>query len=50
MQVGEMIKCESKEHAIELMQDLQKQGVETDFVYEVNGVKGLWLKVIKISP
>ena len=27
------------------MKDLAKEGVETDFLYEKDGVQGLWLEV-----
>lgn len=29
--------------------DLAENGIQTDFMYEKGGVKGLWLEVIKIE-
>lgn len=31
--------------ALKTMKDLAKEGVETDFLYEKDGVQGLWLEV-----
>ena len=31
------------------MKDLAKDGVETDFLYEKDGVQGLWLEVKEVK-
>lgn len=31
------------------MYELQKENIETDFMYEKDGVKGLWLVVEKVG-
>lgn len=31
------------------MQSLEKKHINTEFMYEKDGVKGLWLEVIKIE-
>lgn len=49
LQVGDTIKCSCPEEMVELMNQLQKDGIETDFVYYVNGVRGLYLEVVKIE-
>lgn len=45
LQVGDTIKCTSSDDAIDTMQSLAAEGVETDFLYEKDGQKGLWLEV-----
>lgn len=42
------IKCIDKNDLIETMYALEKVGVETDFLYEKDGKKGLWLIVTKV--
>ena len=42
---GDFIKCHDKDDITELM----KYDIETDFVYEKDGQKGLWLEVIKVG-
>ena len=49
LKVGDTIKCASKEACLRTHDDLQKNGIQTDFMYEKDGVKGLWLVVIKIE-
>lgn len=46
LSVGDTIKCRDEYEAVDLMEELAKEGIETDFVYEKDGVKGLWLEVI----
>lgn len=45
---GDTIKCHDKEEMINLMYELQKENIETDFIYEKDGVKGLWLIVTNV--
>lgn len=47
LKVGDTIKCNNKDEIIGLMTELAKENVETDFLYEKDGKKGLWLEVKK---
>lgn len=49
MNVGDAIKCHDPEEMVNVMQELANEGIETDFLYEKEGVKGLWLEVVKIK-
>ena len=49
LRAGDTIKCHDNNDAIETMQELSKYGIDTDFIYEKNGEKGLWLQVTKIG-
>lgn len=49
LKVGDTIKCHDAEDMIDAMQDLAKEGIETDFVYEMDGKKGFWLIITKVS-
>lgn len=49
MNIGDTIKCRNAEDMIYMMHELAKQGIETDFLYEKDGVKGLWLVVTKVG-
>ena len=46
---GDTIKCSDADEAVELMTELQKEGITTDFLYEKDGQKGIWLKVERIE-
>lgn len=46
---GDMIKCVDKEDMVQTMMLLAQEDVETDFLYERDGVKGYWLEVIKVE-
>lgn len=46
--VGDYIQCHDPEDMIDTMTDLAQEDIETDFVYERDGVRGLWLEVTKI--
>lgn len=48
LQKGDTIKCFNEEDLIATMNDLEAVGVETDFLYEKDGEKGLWLIVTKV--
>ncbi len=41
MKVGDTIECRDKADMVETMYQLQREGIETDFVYELDGKKGL---------
>ena len=49
MNVGDTIKCKDPEERVNLMYELNHEGIETDFMYEKDGVKGLWLEVVKVN-
>lgn len=49
LRAGDTIRCHDKEDMVNHMMALQKKGIETDFVYEKNGKKGLWLVVTRIK-
>lgn len=49
LKVGDTIKCSTKEEMVDLMQELAKEGIETDFMYEKDGEKGLWLVVERVG-
>ena len=49
LNVGDTIKCANAEDMINTMQELAKENIQTDFLYEKDGEKGLWLEVIKVG-
>lgn len=49
LKAGDTIKCADKEDMVNTMMNLAKEDIETDFLYEKDGEKGLWLEVIKIG-
>ena len=49
MKIGDTIKCSDANEAVELMTELQNEGIETDFLYKKDGQKGIWLKVERIE-
>lgn len=48
LNVGDTIKCKDPEDMVDCMYALNREGIETDFLYEKDGVKGLWLEITKI--
>lgn len=46
---GDTIQCASADDMITLMTELAKEGVETDFVYKKNGMRGFYLEVIEVK-
>ena len=44
---GDTIKCHDENEIIYLMGVLEKEGYATDFLYEKNGEKGLWIEIKK---
>ena len=46
MKPGDTIKCADVEDMINTMQELEKEDIHTDFMYEKDGVKGYWLVVV----
>lgn len=49
MKVGDTIKCRDKFNMVDNMMQLAKNDIETEFVYEKDGVKGFWLEVVKVK-
>lgn len=45
LKVGDTIKCVDNNDAIDAMTKLAKDGIQTDFLYEKDGKKGIWLIV-----
>ena len=45
--VGDTIKCRDAEDMVDTMFALQQEGYETEFIYEKDGEKGLWLVIQK---
>ncbi len=48
LNVGDTIKCKDPKDMVDYMYALNREGIETDFLYEKDGVKGLWLEITKI--
>lgn len=46
LNIGDTIKCASADEMIELSTALAKEDIKTDFMYEKDGVKGLWLEIV----
>lgn len=49
LSIGDTIKCADKEGCVNMMLELAKEGIETDFLYEKDGKKGFWLEVEKVE-
>ena len=49
LKAGDTIKCADKEDLLNTHNDLALNGVYTDFLYEKDGKKGLWLEVIRVN-
>lgn len=47
--MGDTIQCGDTDDVVKTMKDLAKDGVETDFLYEKDGVQGLWLEVKEVK-
>lgn len=43
---GDTIKCFDAEEMIKIMNELEKENIHTDFLYEKDGEKGYWLEVL----
>lgn len=48
LKVGDTIKCHDKDDMVNTMTELAKEDIYCDFLYEKDGVKGLWLVVEKV--
>lgn len=49
LQVGDTIKCHDAEEMVEYMYGLHEEGIETDFEYEMDGERGLWLRITAVK-
>ena len=49
LKVGDTIECFDKDDLVDTFQALQKEGVDTDFLYEKDGKRGLWLIVLSVE-
>lgn len=49
LKVGDTIKCKDKYDAVSTMEQLAKEGIETDFLFMKDGQKGLWLRVEEVN-
>lgn len=49
VKVGDLIPCNGARDMISRMSDLHEAGYITDFVYEVDGKEGYWLKVTDVE-
>ena len=49
LKVGDTIKCSDADEMVEIMTDLAKYGIITDFRYEMDGEQGFWLIVEKVG-
>lgn len=49
LQVCDTIKFHDADDMIRTMKELEKENITTDFMYEKDGIKGLWLVVKRIG-
>ena len=49
LKIGDVIRCHDKVDAIETHNELARNGIQTDFVFERNGKQGLWLEIKQIG-
>jgi len=49
LKVGDTIKC-CKEAIVDVMMELENEGITTDFMYEKDGEEGYWLVVTRVCP
>lgn len=49
LRVGDTIQCYDADDMIRTMTELGKENITTDFMYEKEGEKGLWLVVERIG-
>ena len=45
---GDTIKCSSSDEAVDLMDELIREGYDADFLYEKDGEKGLWREILEV--
>lgn len=49
LKIGDTIKCSDSNEMVSLSEELAKEDVVTDFLYEKDGEKGFWLEVVTVS-
>ena len=49
LKVGDYIECHDKYEMAALTETLAADGIETEFEFEKDGVKGLWLQVVEVE-
>jgi len=49
MKKGDTIEFNDPEIMIDMMYNLNRDGIETDFLFEKDGRRGLWLVVTKVK-
>ena len=49
LKIGDVIRCHDKVDIIEMHNELARNGIQTDFVFERNGKQGLWLEIKQIG-
>ena len=49
LKIGDTIQCHDADDMIRTMTELAKENITTDFMYEKDGVKVLWLVVERIK-
>lgn len=49
LKIGDTIQCHDADDMIRTMTELAKENITTDFMYEKDGEKGLWLVVERIG-
>ncbi len=47
--MGDTIKCANTDDCVNVMMELQKEGITTDFLYEKDGQQGLWLVIERLE-
>ena len=47
IKTGDTIKCHDADDLVEVMTELANKDIETDFLYELDGIKGFYLIVTK---
>lgn len=47
LKVGDTIQCHDKDEMVDIFLALQKEDIDSDFLYEKDGEKGLWLIITK---
>lgn len=49
LSVGDTIQCSDKDDLVEVMDNLSKEGVYCDWMFERDGKKGYWLIVDEVE-
>jgi hypothetical protein len=49
LKAGDTIKCSDKDEMVSISMELGNEGIDTDFLCDKDGKKGLWLVVVDIK-